>query len=666
MNTSNKKERIEALRFEINKNNHLYYVLSESLISDFEYDLLLEELIKLEQEFPEFKSDLSPSVRVGNDINQSFTQVEHECPMLSLGNTYSFEDLDDFDLRIQKALEGQTYQYCCELKYDGTSISVSYIDGKLTKAVTRGDGVRGDDVTNNVKTIRSIPLQLNGNYPNKLEVRGEILLPHKAFDKMNQDRIEKGEAPFANPRNAASGSLKMQNSKEVSRRGLDAYFYYVISEVNSVDSHYDSVNKARTWGLKTPNHIERFNSINEVKSFIEAWDAKRHELDFDIDGIVLKVDQFVQQKQLGLTAKSPRWAISYKFKAEQVTTELLSVDYQVGRTGAITPVANLTPVHLAGTTVKRASIHNADQIALHNLHIGDFVYLEKGGEIIPKIVGVDKSKRPDSAQEIVFIKNCPECQTELIKKDGEAKHYCPNENACPPQIKGKFEHFVSRKAMNIACGEATIDLLFENNLIRNLSDLYQLTSEQLNRLDRFAEKSAENLIQSIEESKTIPFPRVLYGLGIRYVGETVAKKLAKSCQTIDKLQSLSLEQLIEIDEIGEKIAESIVEYFSEEDNLTLINKLKEVGLKLELDEVKSAQGNQLEGLSIIISGVFERHSRDELKDMIDSHGGKNTGSISKKTNYLLAGDKIGPSKLAKAEKLGVRIISETDFEALIS
>lgn len=666
MNTPKAKERIEALRVEINKNNHQYYVLSDSLISDFEYDLLLEELIKLEQDFPEYKSELSPSVRVGNDINQSFTQVEHEYPMLSLGNTYSFEDLDDFDQRIQKALEGQRYQYCCELKYDGTSISVSYIDGILTKAVTRGDGVRGDDVTHNVKTIRSIPLKLTGDYPNKLEVRGEILLPHKAFDKMNQDRIEKGEAPFANPRNAASGSLKMQNSKEVSKRGLDAYFYYVLSDHNSGDSHYESVKKARTWGLKTPNHIERFNSIDEVKTFIEAWDTKRHALDFDIDGIVLKVDQFIQQKQLGLTAKSPRWAISYKFKAEQVTTELLSVDYQVGRTGAITPVANLRPVHLAGTTVKRASIHNADQIALHNLHIGDFVYLEKGGEIIPKIVGVDHSKRPDSAEEIIFIKHCPECRTELVKQEGEAKHYCPNENACPPQIKGKFEHFVSRKAMNIACGEATIDLLFEKQLIRDLSDLFLLTSEQLNGLDRFAEKSAENLIQSIKDSKAVPFPRVLFGLGIRYVGETVAKKLAKSCQTIDILQGLSLEALVEIDEIGEKIAESIVEYFSHEEHLDLINQLKEQGLQLELEDVKTAQGHQLEGLSIIISGVFERHSRDELKDLIEAHGGKNTGSISKKTNYLLAGDKIGPSKLAKAEKLGVQIISESDFEALIS
>ena len=658
--------RINFLKIELEKHNHNYYVLSNPEISDFEYDNLMKELIDLETQFPQFKSDLSPSVRVGNDINQSFEQVEHKYPMLSLGNTYSFDDLDDFDNRIQKALEGQKYQYCCELKYDGTSISINYKNGKLTRAVTRGDGTKGDNVTTNVKTIRSIPLLLSADFPENLEVRGEILLPHKAFEKMNKEREENGETPFANPRNAASGSLKLQNSKEVAKRGLDAYLYYVLSDNLNIDSHFEKIQKAKMWGLKTPKHIELKNNIEEVKTFIEFWDKERHNLDFDIDGIVLKIDSNKQQEQLGLTAKSPRWAISYKFKAEQVTTELLSVDYQVGRTGAITPVANLTPVQLAGTVVKRASIHNADQIALHNLHIGDFVYLEKGGEIIPKIVGVDTSLRPQSAKKIQFITHCPECGTELIRKDDEAKHFCPNESACPPQIKGKIEHFISRKAMNINAGEATIDLLFENNLIHNIADLYDLSKEQINGLERFAEKSAENLIESIHNSKSVPFPRVLFALGIRFVGETVAKILAKYCKSIDKLQSLNFDELIEIEEIGDKIADSILQFFKDEKNIQIIKRLKAAGLQFELKEKESAKGNQLEGLSIIISGVFERHSRDELKLLIEAYGGKNTSSISKKTDYLVAGDKIGPSKLAKAEKLNIKIISEAEFEALIS
>ena len=658
--------RITFLRTELEKHNHNYYVLSNPQITDFEYDNLIKELIDLEAQFPQFKSDLSPTVRVGNDINQSFRQVKHRYPMLSLGNTYSFKDLDDFDLRIQKTLEGQSYQYCCELKYDGTSISITYENGLLTKAITRGDGTKGDEVTNNVKTIRSIPLKLVGDFPKELEVRGEILLPHSAFDKMNRTREENNEPPFANPRNAASGSLKLQNSKEVAKRRLDAYLYYILSEDLNEDSHYQRIIKAKKWGVKTPKHIELKNNIEDVKSFIEFWDTERNQLPFDIDGIVLKIDSKKQQEQLGLTAKSPRWAISYKFKAEQVTTELLSVDYQVGRTGAITPVANLTPIQLAGTTVKRASIHNADQIALHNLHIGDFVYLEKGGEIIPKIVGVDLSLRPETAKEIAFITHCPECGTELIRKEGEAKHFCPNETACPPQIKGKIEHFISRKAMNIASGEATIDLLFENNLIQNVADLFDLKKEQINGLERFAEKSADNLIQSIQDSKQVPFPRVLFALGIRFVGETVAKILAKQCRSIDRLRALSFDELIEIEEIGDKIAESIIIYFLDEKNIAIIERLKKAGLQLEIKEQELAKGNQLAGLSIIISGIFERHSRDELKSLIEAHGGKNTSSISKKTDYLIAGDKIGPSKLAKAEKLNVKIISESEFEKLIS
>jgi len=660
------KDRIEFLSKELNKHNTNYYVLSNPTISDFEYDNLIQELIQLENQFPEFKSNTSPSVRVGNDSNQKFEQAEHQYPMLSLGNTYSFSDLDEFDLRIQKALDGEAYKYCCELKYDGTSISIIYENGKLTKAITRGDGTKGDIVTNNVKTIRSIPLQLNGNFPEKLEVRGEILLPHKAFNKMNEEREKNNETPFANPRNAASGSLKMQNSSEVSKRGLDAYLYYVLSENINEDSHFRKIQKAKSWGLKTPKHIELKSSIKAVKDFISYWDSERFNLDFDIDGIVLKIDSHKQQDELGLTAKSPRWAISYKFKAEQATSELLSVDYQVGRTGAITPVANLAPIQLAGTTVKRASIHNADQIALHNLHIGDFVYVEKGGEIIPKIVGVDINKRPLSAKEIIFINHCPECGTELIRKDGEAKHFCPNDSFCPPQIKGKIEHFISRKAMNIASGEATIDLLVESKLINNFADLYQLTKEQLLNLERFADKSAENLITSIQDSKKVPFQRVLYALGIRFVGETVAKILAKSCKNIDSLQKLTFEELIEIDEIGDKIAISIIDYFKKEDNRILINRLKDNGLIFEIEELDTIKGKQLEGLSIIISGSFERYSREELKGRIEAYGGKNTSSISKKTDYLVAGDKIGPSKLIKAEKFNVKIISENEFETLIS
>lgn len=666
MDINSAKNRIEFLRSELNQHNHNYYVLSNPSITDFEYDKLMKELMDLENQFPEFYSEVSPSQRVGNDINQNFVQVEHQLPMLSLGNTYSFEDLDDFDQRVQKGLEGQSYQYCCELKYDGTSISITYENGKLLRAVTRGDGMKGDDVTNNVKTIKSIPLELKGDFPKKVEVRGEILLPHAAFVKMNLEKLENDEAPFANPRNAASGSLKLQNSKEVAKRGLDAFLYYVLSEEITTDSHFQKIQNAKHWGLKTPEHIELHSSIEEVKTFIQYWDEERHHLPFDIDGIVLKIDSLQQQEQLGLTAKSPRWAISYKFKAEQATTELLSVAYQVGRTGAITPVANLNPVFLAGTTVKRASIHNADQIALHDLHLNDFVIIEKGGEIIPKIVGVDLKLRPTHAKPIQFITSCPECGTLLIKKEGEAKHYCPNETYCPPQIKGKIEHFISRKAMNIASGEATIDLLYEHGLIRNIADLYDLKAEQIHVLDRFAEKSAENLIQSIHDSKSVPFPRVLFALGIRYVGETVAKKLAKSAFSIDNLMHLTIEELVQIDEIGERIAESIVDFFSQPSNIKIIERLKQQGLNFEIEALPEAKGQQLEGLSIVISGVFERHSREELKAIIEAYSGKNVASISKKTDFVLAGDKIGPSKLEKAKQLGVKIIDETEFESMLA
>lgn len=624
------KTRLELLSKELENHNHLYYVLSTPQISDFEYDNLMNELVGIETQFPHLKSDLSPSVRVGNDINQSFTQVEHQYPMLSLGNTYSFEDLDLFDQRIQKALEDQEYQYCCELKYDGTSISIKYENGKFVRAVTRGDGEKGDDVSLNVKTIRSIPLQLKGDYADELEVRGEILLPHRAFDKMNDDRKANNEMPFANPRNAASGSIKMQNSAEVSKRGLDAYFYYVLSRNLVENSHFETIQKAKEWGLKTPSDIELKNNIDEVKEFIKYWDKERHNLDFDIDGIVLKIDSKQQQEQLGLTAKSPRWAISYKFKAEQAVSELLSVDYQVGRTGAITPVANLSPVSLAGTTVKRASIHNADQIALHNLHIGDFVYVEKGGEIIPKIVGVDLSQRTNEAQEIVFIKNCPICETELIRKEGEAKHFCPNENACPPQIKGKIEHFISRKAMNIASGEATVDLLVENHLIRNVSDLYSLTKEQVYGLERFADKSAENLIESIEKSKEVPFSKVLFALGIPDIGETTAKIITKNIDNIEILiNSSSPQLLIEIKNIFTSILPDKTK-ISDENTYDLQNEL--VNAK-GLNEVIQTFYKLLSSVKLQRKMLMNYYLKNQIKEVIPNNN--TSGQITNLTRSVI-------------------------------
>ncbi|MBN2667651.1 MAG: NAD-dependent DNA ligase LigA [Bacteroidales bacterium] len=659
------KERIGILSNVLNQHNYNYYVLSQPTISDYEYDQFLKELETLEKAFPELQSANSPTLRVGSDLQQNFVQEAHEKPMLSLGNTYSLDELKQFDQRINKALEGQEYSYSCELKYDGTSISIIYEHGILVKAVTRGDGSKGDNVTANIRTIKSIPLQLQGDFPEKVEFRGEIILPHQAFRELNEQRLEIGEQQFANPRNAASGSLKLQNSSEVAKRGLDSFLYYVLTNEKKFSSHFESIQKAKQWGIKTPDIIEKHNNIEDVFRFIEYWDSERHHLPFDIDGIVIKVDDFQQQEILGLTSKTPRWAISYKFKAEQAFTEILSVDYQVGRTGAITPVANLSPVHLAGTTVKRASMHNADQIALHNLHLLDTVIIEKGGEIIPKIVGVDIKKRLQNAEPVKFITHCPECGSELIREDGEAKHFCPNSNACPPQIKGKIEHFVSRKAMNIATGEATIDVLVEQGLIHNIADLYRLKKEDLILLDRFAEKSADNLIQSIDESRNVPFSRVLFALGIRFVGETVAKKIASSVGSLEQLQNMKYEELTAIEEVGEKIAQSIVQYFKEPTNLNIVDSLKSFGLQLK-EKSRETKGQQLIGKSIVISGVFERHSRDELKQLIEDFGGKNISSISKQTSFLLAGDKIGPSKLDKAEKLGVNIISEADFEALIS
>ena len=663
MNKQEAQQRIELLRKQLNYHNHRYYVLSQPEISDFEYDMQLQELAGLEKKYPEFADANSPTQRVGSDIVKEFEQVEHRFPMLSLGNTYSQEELRDFDTRVKKLI-GEDFEYVCELKYDGTAISLHYQNGKLTRAVTRGDGSKGDDVTANVRTIKSIPLELSGSdWPEEFEIRGEIFMPKEGFRKLNEERVKEGEQPFANPRNSASGTLKMQDSTEVAKRPLDCYLYLMAGNQLPTNTHFENLNKARDWGLKVPPYIEQKSSIEEVFQFIEHWDKERDKLPFEIDGIVIKVNSIDLQEELGYTAKSPRWAISYKFKAEQALTKLLSIDYQVGRTGAITPVANLEPVQLAGTTVKRASLHNADQIALHDIRLGDWVYLEKGGEIIPKIVGVEKSKRSADNGPLQYITHCPECGTELIRKEGEAAHYCPNEANCPPQIKGKLEHFVSRKAMNIdGLGEETVELLFDQGLIKNIADLYELTLEQLLPLDRMAEKSANNIIKGIEESKQVPFPKVLFAIGIRYVGETVAKKLTAALGDIDSLMTASLERLVVIDEIGDKIAQSIIDYFTIEENIALIERLKASGLQMmQENQQQEGASQKLAGLAIIISGSFEKHSRDELKVMIESHGGKNVSSISKKTNYLLAGNKIGPSKLAKAEKLGVPIISEDEF-----
>ncbi len=666
MNKLEVSERINHLRNTINQHNHNYYILSQPVISDFEYDQLLKELQRLELENPEFFDESSPSQRVGSDINQEFKQVAHAFPMLSLDNTYNKEDIVDFEKRNKRILP-EDYEYICELKYDGASISLRYENGLLVRAVTRGDGEKGDDVTANIKTIKSIPLKLTGEgYPDVFEIRGEIFIPHDGFAKMNELQREKGEPEYANPRNTASGSLKIQNSSIVAKRPLDCYLYYIIGNNLPFNNHLDNLEKAREWGLKIPPIIQKCNNLDEVLSFIDKWDKERHNLPYDIDGIVIKINSLEQQEELGMTAKSPRWATSYKFKAEQALTKLESISYQVGRTGAITPVANLSPVQLGGTTVKRASLHNADQIELLDIRENDMVFIEKGGEIIPKVVGIDKSKRLENSLPTKYITNCPECNTELVRSEGEAKHYCPNETGCPPQIKGKLEHYVSRKAMDIGMAEATVDLLYVAGLVDNVSDYYSLTKEQLLELERFADKSAENLIKSIEGSKNVPFERVLYALGIRFVGETVAKKLAKSLKSIDAIIEATFEELISIDEIGDRIANAIISHFSVEKNRQIIEKLRHFGVKLELAEIEKPLGDSLKGKSIIISGSFEKYSRDEIKKLIEQHGGKNVSSISSKTDYLVAGDKIGPSKLEKAKKLNVTIINENEFLVLLN
>jgi DNA ligase (NAD+) len=656
------EKRIHTLRSELEEHNYKYYVLSQPEISDFEFDTLLKELQKLEEENPDFFDPLSPTQRIGNDSSQEFEQMEHRYPMLSLGNTYSREELTDFDTRIRKDISG-AFEYVCELKYDGLSISLRYLRGRLVHAITRGDGTKGDNVSANVKTIRSIPLRLKGNdFPEDFEIRGEIILTHEAFQKLNTDREENGEAPFVNPRNAASGTLKIQNSSIVAKRPLDCLLYYLLGENLPFQSHYENLMKAREWGFKVPSYIKKCNNLDDVFRFIDYWDKERKNLPFDIDGIVIKINSYVHQRILGFTAKQPKWAMAYKFKAEQVITRLKSVDFQVGRTGAITPVANLEPVFLSGSTVKRASLHNSDQIALLGLHENDYLLVEKGGEIIPKVVGVDTNKRSLNSKPIKFIEFCPECNTMLVRNEGEARHYCPNEDGCPPQIKGKMEHYISRKAMDIGAAEATIDLLYQNGLVKNVADIYDLTEAKLVGLDRFAEKSAKNLVESILESKLVPFPRVLYALGIRFVGETVAKKLASHFGNIDKIATATAEQLIEAEEIGEKIAQSILEYFSKPEHIVIIERLKKAGLQFEMIKTETNDvTDKLKGLSFVISGTFLAHSRDQLKEMIEKNGGKNLGAVSAKTDYLLAGENMGPAKLEKAQKLGIKILSEEEF-----
>ena len=667
MTKENIQKRIEELRRQLDEHNYNYYVLSQPIISDYDFDMLLKELEKLEKENPEFFDPNSPTQRVGSDLNKEFEQVRHTYPMLSLSNSYSEEEMRDFDQKIRK-LTDQAFEYVCELKYDGTSISLQYKNGVLQRAITRGDGTFGDDVTSNVKTIRSIPLKLKGTgYPEEFEVRGEILLPFAEFERINREREELGEAPFANPRNAASGTLKSQKSSVVAERKLDAYFYYLLGENLPNDGHYENIQELAQWGLKISPDTEKCANINEVIAFIRKWHDKRFDLPVATDGIVIKVNSLKMQQYLGFTAKSPRWAIAYKYKAEQAATTLLSVSYQVGRTGAVTPVANLEPVLLAGTTVKRASLHNADIIKSLDLHLGDTVFVEKGGEIIPKIVGADQASRHPMALPVEFIKTCPECGTTLIRKDGEAAHYCPNEAGCPPQIKGKMEHFISRKAMNIdGLGAETIDLLYNEGLIKNIADLYDLKKERISQLERLGDKSADRILKSLEESKQVPFEKVLFALGIRFVGETVAKILANRLISIEQIESSTLEQLTEIDEIGGRIAESVRAYFSNPDSIALVERLKTVGLQMRLNEESLAnRSEKLNGLSIIISGTFEKNSRDDLKKMIEQNGGKNVSSISKNTSYLLAGNNIGPSKLEKAEKLNIPIISEDEFLNMI-
>ncbi|SMC76130.1 NAD-dependent DNA ligase LigA [Cellulophaga tyrosinoxydans] len=661
------KQKIEALRTALREHNYNYYVLDNPTISDYEFDMQLKELQALEAQYPEFHDATSPTLRVGGMVTKNFETQMHDSRMYSLDNSYSKEDLEDWEKRIQKGLGDVEVEFTCELKYDGASINITYENGQLVRALTRGDGFQGDNVTTNIKTIKSIPLQLKGDYPAKFDIRGEIVLPFEGFAKMNAERIENGEEPYMNPRNTASGSLKLQDSSLVAQRPLECLLYGIVGEKTGVKSQYQMLEKARDWGFKVPTIAKLCKSTNEVMEFIDYWDIHRHELPYETDGVVIKVNNLQHQEELGYTAKSPRWAMAYKFKGEQVSTVLNEITYQVGRTGAITPVANLEPVLLAGTTVKRASLHNADQIAKFDIREGDTVFVEKGGEIIPKIIGVDFTKRPANSEPTKYIDHCPECHSELVRTDGDAKHYCPNYYGCPPQITGRIQHYISRKAMDIeGLGGETVELLYKEGLIKNYADLYTITKEQVMPLERMAEKSAENLVNGVKASISIPFERVLFALGIRFVGETVAKKLAKSYKNIDALMVANVEELITVDEIGERIAQSVVEFFQNYTNVEIIDRLKSYGVQFELSSDKlENQTELLQGQTFVVSGVFAKVSRDELKKLIEDNGGKVGSSVSSKTNYLVAGENMGPSKKTKAESLGVTIITEDEFLSML-
>lgn len=663
----NDKERILELRKELNQHNYLYYVKNSPKISDYDFDQLMHELQGLEERYPEYADPNSPTNRVGSDRTNEFEQVEHRYPMLSLTNTYSLEEVDEFCERVKRfAGDESEIEYVCELKFDGTAISLTYENGRLLRAVTRGDGVVGDDVTDNVRTIGSVPLELIGDdYPQFFEIRGEIFLPHSSFNRLNEEREAEGEQPFANPRNAAAGTLKQLSSAIVAERGLDCYLYYLVGDDLPYSTHWENVNKARDWGFKISDHMRLCKSHDSISKYIDEVDNLRHTLGYDIDGVVMKVNELRLERELGATAKAPRWAVAYKFKAEQAPTLLESITFQVGRTGAITPVANLEPVLLAGTTVRRASLHNADQIALLDVRPGDTVFVEKGGEIIPKIVSVDLSKRPDDSEPFRYIENCPECGTKLIRVEGEAKHYCPNLNHCPSQIIGRMLHFIARRAMNIeGLGEETVTLLHREGMLNNIADLYDLKAEEIAELPRLGVKSAENIMQSLQNSLKVPFHRVLYALGIRFVGETTAQRISEHFITLDAIAGASKEELLKAEEVGERIADSIIGYFADQENREIIERLREAGVQLKAEREKTLS-KSLEGLTVVISGSFERHSRDEIRDLILLHGGRNTSSVSSKTDYLLAGSNMGPAKRAQAERLGVKVIGEGEFEEMI-
>jgi len=665
MDAQQVKVRIDRLTEELKEHNYRYYVLADPVISDLEFDRLLKELEYLESQYPQFVHPDSPTRIIGSDVSNEFKSVKHRRPMLSLGNTYSEEELRDFDQRIAKALAGEPYEYVCELKVDGLAISILYEEGKLVQAVTRGDGVQGDDVTENVRTIRSLPKQLHGNFPPAFEIRGEIFMHRKAFEKLNEERLAAGELAYANPRNVASGSLKLKDSREVAARPLDIVLYHYLEEPQRFETHWDALEAARSWGLNISTYSRKCADLEAVFRFLKLWDTERKKLSYDTDGVVIKINKLIQQQELGFTAKVPRWAIAYKFQTETALTRLHSISFQVGRTGAITPVANLEPVSLLGTVVKRASLYNANEIERLDIRPGDWVFVEKGGEIIPKVTGVDFSKRPENTPAFRYITHCPECHTELIREEEGALHYCPNETACPPQVKGRIEHFVGRKAMNIdSIGSETIEQLYQAGLLHNVADLYDLNMEQLLKLDRMAEKSAGNILKGIENSLAVPFERVLFALGIRHVGETVARKIAASTGSIARLENAAKEELLQVEEVGQIIAQSVHQWFSNPLHRKIVQRLQQAGLQLEMMQ-KKLDSEALKGKTLVITGTFVHYSRDEIRDMIERNGGKNASGVSKNTDYLVAGDGVGPAKMEKAQSLGVKVISEEEFLTML-